>query len=119
MKAQFRGIFLTSEKPALTARFYEQVGGLPLEKVGHDDACSYWRMDDGRLQFALHDAKLFADYTHPVTAGSNTTHLYFKIEDQQAFLRHLKSLNVEPYAVDDVVVTVEDPDGRKVMFGTA
>jgi hypothetical protein len=69
--------------------------------------------------FALHDAKLFADYTYPVTPGSNTTHLYFKIEDQRAFLRHLSSLNIEPHAVDDIVVTIEDPDGRKVMFGTA
>lgn len=27
--------------------------------------------------------------------------------------------DVREYATDDVVVTVEDPDGRKVMFGTA
>ena len=31
----------------------------------------------------------------------------------------LEQLGIEPYSVDDVVVTVTDPDGRKVLFGTA
>ena len=31
----------------------------------------------------------------------------------------LRDTEVEPYSVDDVVVTVTDPDGRKVLFGTA
>ena len=30
---KFRGIFLTSEKPEATAKFYEQVASLPLEAV--------------------------------------------------------------------------------------
>jgi hypothetical protein len=45
--------------------------------------------------------------------------LYFKIEDQKAFLAHLQSLHIQPMSVDDVVVTITDPDERKVMFGTA
>jgi hypothetical protein len=52
-------------------------------------------------------------------AGSNLTHLYFKIEDQRTFLAHLDNLCVAPLSVDDVTVTVIDPDGRKVLFGTA
>ena len=58
MKTIFRGVFLTSENPALTVRFYQ-------------------------------------------------------------LLAHLASLGVAPCSTDDVVVTVVDPDGRKVMFGTA
>lgn len=34
------------------------------------------------------------------------------------FIGHLGGLAIEPLAADDVVVTVADPDGRKVMFGT-
>ena len=119
MRVQFRGVFLTSETPAVTAGFYQRVAKLPLEKVGDDATYVYWRVDDGHTQIALHDAKLFADYAHPVTVRSNVTHLYFKIDNQKAFLQHLSSLSIQPYAIDDVVVTVEDPDGRKVMFGTA
>ena len=36
MTARFRGVFLTSERPDMTARFYEQVAGLALEKVGNE-----------------------------------------------------------------------------------
>ena len=116
--ARFRGVFLTSEKPAVAASFYEQVAGLSLERVG-EPGYVYWRMDADGVQIAIHDAKAFADYTHPANPGSNLTHLYFKIADQAAFLNHLRQLGVTPVAQDDVVVTVMDPDGRRVMFGTA
>jgi hypothetical protein len=71
------------------------------------------------MQLAVHEAKAFGDYAYPPLVGSNLIHLYFKIEDQTAFLAHLESLQIQPVAVDDVVVTVSDPDGRNVMFGTA
>lgn len=119
MDAKFRGIFLTSEKPEATAKFYERVAALPLEAVGTPGVYVYWRLDRDGMQLAIHDAKAFADYAHPPLAGSNLTHLYFKISDQKAFLAHLESLQVKPASVDDVVVTVRDPDGRNVMFGTA
>ena len=116
---KFRGIFLTSEKPEATAKFYEQVASLPLEAVGKPDEYIYWRLDRDGMQLAIHDAKAFSVYTYPPLAGSNLTHLYFKVEDQKAFLAHLQSLHIQPMSVDDVVVTIIDPDGRKVMFGTA
>ena len=56
---------------------------------------------------------------HPVVLSSNVTHLYFKISDQQTFLAHIDALGLVPVAVDEVVVTLKDPDGRTVMFGTA
>jgi hypothetical protein len=34
-------------------------------------------------------------------------------------LAHLEAVGTKAYATDDVVVTVVDPDGRRVMFGTA
>jgi hypothetical protein len=114
-----RGLFLTSEQPADTARFYREVAGLPMEQVGESGGYVYWRLDDGRMQLAIHDAKAFSDYTFPVVCGSNATQLYFHIEDQQAFRARLEQLGIEPYSLDDVVVTVTDPDGRKVLFGTA
>ncbi|MEY9459691.1 hypothetical protein ABH973_000104 [Bradyrhizobium ottawaense] len=119
MDTTFRGVFLTSEKPEATARFYEQVACLPLEKIGAPEQYTYWCLDRDGMQLAIHDAKAFAGYAYPSLAGSNLTHLYFKIADQKAFLTHLENLQIQPEAVDDVVVTVADPDGRKIMFGTA
>jgi predicted enzyme related to lactoylglutathione lyase len=119
MKAQLRGIFLTSEDPARTAAFYRDIAGLDLEQMGNDGGYTYWRVDEHGVQIAIHDAKSFSDYTHPAFAESNVTHLYFKIEDLKDVLRRLSEMAVSPHSVDDVVVTVVDPDGRKVMFGTA
>lgn len=76
-------------------------------------------MDDCGVQIAIHDAKSFSDYTHPAYSESNLTHLYFKIERLEEFLNHLNEMGIEPFSTDDVVATVLDPDGRKVMFGTA
>jgi len=119
MESALRGVFLTSDEPHQTARFYMEVAGLPLEAVGSADEHVFWRVDRDELQLAIHDAKAFADYAHPVVPGSNLTHLYFKINDQPAFLAHIEALGLVPIAVDEVVVTVRDPDGRIVMFGTA
>lgn len=119
METSFRGVFLTSENPGETARFYRQVALFPLEVVGKEGEYIYWRLDRNGVQLAIHDAAAFASYAYPPVSGSNLTHLYFKIEDQKAFLAHLERLGVAPLLVDEVVVTVADPDGRKVMFGTA
>ncbi len=119
MKTLLRGIFLTSERPEATARFYQDVAGLELEQVGNAGGYIYWRIDTDGLQLAIHDAAAFAEYAHPARPDSNLTHLYFKIENQAQLSEHLGRLGVEPYATDDVVITLTDPDGRKVMFGTA
>ena len=114
-----RGVFLTSEQPTRTARFYRDVAGLPLEEIGSAGGYVYWKLDDGRMQLAIHEAKGFANYASPPLRGSNLTHLYFQVPDQKRFLEHLRTLDISPHTVDDVVVTVVDPDGRWVMFGTA
>lgn len=119
MQTIFRGIFLTSPNPAGTAEFYRSVAGLPLEQAGAEGGYIYWRLDRAGVQLAIHSAEAFASYAHPPLPGSNLTHLYFKIDDRETFLARLKELAIEPFTLDDVVVTVEDPDGRKVMFGTA
>ncbi|HEX8660816.1 MAG TPA: VOC family protein [Brevundimonas sp.] len=116
---QLRGVFLTSGDPSRTARFYEQVAQLPIERVGDEGGYQYWKMDHNGMQLAIHASEPFSSYTHPPLAGSNLTHLYFRIEDHAGFLDHLGRLALTPFAVDDVVITVEDPDGRKVMFGVA
>lgn len=118
MNTAFRGVFLTSADPAATARFYRDIAGFPLERAG-EGGHSYWRLDRDGMQLAIHDAQAFAAHAYPPNRDSNLTHLYFHIEDRDAFTAHLRDLDVEPFAVDDVVVTVVDPDGRKVMFGTA
>src|SRR5262245_29989511 len=117
--ARLRSIFLTSENPEAAARFYAQVAQLPMEKVGAEGSYVYWRLDRDGMQLAIHDAKAFADYAHPALPNSNLTYLYFSIEDRARFLARLESLGLVPYATDDIVVTVVDPDGRKVLFGTA
>lgn len=118
MESKFRGVFLTCEDAEATADFYREVAGVPLQAVGSDEY-TYWMLDMDGVQIALHDAKAFADYSFPPTPESNLTHLYFRIPDLQAFLSHVKRVGASLIEVDDVVVTVEDPDGRKVMFGTA
>ena len=118
MQATFRGVFLTSVDPAATARFYRDVAGFPLEQAGEGEY-TYWRLDRGGMQLAIHEAQAFADYAYPPNRDSNLTHLYFTIEDCEHFIVHLRGLGIEPLHVDEVVVTVVDPDGRKVMFGTA
>lgn len=65
----------------MTAKFYEQVAALPLEWMGVEGQYVYWRIDQGDMQLAIHDASAFADYAYPAQAGPNLTHLYFKIED--------------------------------------
>lgn len=119
MTPTLRGIFLTSEHPGKTASFFQRVARLGLEQIGAPPEYVYWKLDNDGIQLAIHQAAAFAEYAHPACADSNVTHLYFKIESQEAFLEHLRHLSIAPYAVDDVVVTVVDPDGRKVMFGTA
>ena len=119
MRVSLRGVFLTSEHPAATADFYKRVALLPLEKIGKEGEYVYWRIDDGNVQLAIHDAEKFSAYTHPAEAKSNVTHLYFRLDDRENFLSHLQTQNIAPHSLDDVVVTVIDPDGRKVMFGTA
>ena len=119
MKTRLRGIFLTSRFPEETARFYQEVAGLELEEVGTPGVYVYWKLDRDGMQLAIHDAEKFAAYAFPPLQDSNLTHLYFKVESQADFLAHLARLKIEPLATDDVVVTVVDPDGRKVMFGTA
>ncbi len=119
MTSFLRGVFLTSEEPDKTAKFYREVAEISLEQFGDPETYSYWRLDENNFQIAIHDASKFAEYTHPALQESNLTHLYFKIESQEAFLQQLTKLGIEPYAKDDVVITLKDPDGRKVMFGTA
>jgi hypothetical protein len=119
MQPLLRGIFLTSDHPAATAAFYREVARLPVEKVGKEPDYVYWKYDSHGMQLAIHDARQFAVYTNPPVTDSNVTHLYFKIASQEQFLAHLESQGITPFSADDVVVTVIDPDGRKVMFGTA
>lgn len=119
MNAPFRGVFLTRQRPEATARFYRDVAGLPLETVGEAGSYQYWRLDQNGVQLAIHDAEAFADYSFPPNPDSNLTHLYFTIDDRETFLAHLRTLDIAPLAEDDVVVTVVEPDGRTVMFGTA
>lgn len=118
MTARFRGVFLTCQDSVKTAAFYRDLAGVPLEEAG-DDEYTYYRLEVDGIQIALHDAHAFADYSFPPNSESNLTHMYFRIEDQQAFLKDVRSVGAPLIDVDDVVVTVQDPDGRKVMFGTA
>jgi predicted enzyme related to lactoylglutathione lyase len=119
MATTFRGVFLTSEDAAATARFYREVAGLALTQIGSDGEYVYWRVDHDGMQFAIHDAERFAKYAYPSRPESNLTHLYFQVESQDDFLDRLKRVNVKPHSTDEVNVTVIDPDGRRVMFGTA
>lgn len=118
MESTFRGVFLTCTDAEATAAFYRDLAGLPLETAGNEEY-TYFVFDADGVQIALHGAEAFADYAFPPVPESNLTHLYFRIPDQQEFLERVRHTGAPLIEVDDVVVTVEDPDGRKVMFGTA
>ena len=75
MKSDFRGVFLTATDPSATAKFYQEIAGLPLEKPAAKNSYVYWKFDVNGLQFAIHEAQAFAKYAHPPLAGSNLTHL--------------------------------------------
>lgn len=113
----FRGVFLTSDNPSATAKFYAEIAGVKFEEVSSSNY-TYWKYNEGDMQIAIHDAKSFADYAHPANSESNLTHLYFKLENKDDFLRHLEIFNLSPHIVDEFNVIVLDPDGRKVLFGT-
>lgn len=117
--AILRSVFLTASDPDRTARFYMDIAGLPLERVGPEDGYRYWKYDSGGVQFAIHDAEMFATYSNPPEQNSNLIHLYFQVADQSAFLNMLAEHNLTPRSVEEVNVVVDDPDGRKVLFGTA
>ena len=119
MRPFIRGVFLTSQNPADTARFYHEVAGLEVSACGNEGQSIYWKVETNGIQLAIHDAEAFAAYSHPSRPESNVTHLYFKIDDQPQFLAHLKTVGITPSALDEVVITIVDPDGRMVMFGTA
>lgn len=118
MESTFRGVFLTCTDAEATAAFYRDLAGLSLETAGNDDY-TYFVFEVDGVQIAFHGAEAFADYAFPPLPESNLTHLYFRIPDQQEFLERVQHLGAPLIEVDEVVVTVEDPDGRKVMFGTA
>jgi hypothetical protein len=112
-------VFLTSARPAQTAHFYRDIAGLPIEEVSNGSGSVYWRLDDGHIQIAIHEAHAFAAYAFPPLSASNLTHLYFQIADVPAFLAKLQEFGITPEEADDVVVTLVDPDGRRVLFGVA
>jgi hypothetical protein len=111
------GIFLTSEHVETTAQFYERIACVSLERVVQGDY-AYYKATRSGIQLAIHDAKAFAKHAYPAQASSNLTHLYFQIADQARFLQYLEAAGLKPFATDDVTVTVVDPDGREVLFGT-
>jgi len=118
VQVTLRSIFLTSDTPAELAEFYKRIACLPLETVGQPGEYLYWRLEQNGVQLAIHDAQAFAAYCHPPRPNSNLTHLYFHIDDQAAFLAHLDTHGLKPLSFDEFTVTVADPDGRKLLFGT-
>jgi hypothetical protein len=115
-------MLLTSENPEKIAMFYKDLLGLDLKKEAHGGPV-HWACESNGVHFAIHQADGFAKYSYPVTAHSNTTHLFFTVESMEETLGHLKHLNIEPVGpIENIgpmkMVTVMDPDQRAVMLGT-
>ena len=98
MESTFRGVFLTCTDAEATAAFYRKIAGLPLTTEG-DEEYSYFVVEAGGVQLALHSAEAFADYAFPPVAESNLTHLYFRIPDQAEFLERIKNAGTPLVAV--------------------
>lgn len=114
---QFRSVVLTSANPEYASLFYQFVVGLEFEAVHSHCERVAWTTECGGVEFTIHHADALPSYASPPFRRSNLTHLYFKLADRGAFLERLERLGICPVLVDEHWITVEDPDGRLVIFG--
>jgi predicted enzyme related to lactoylglutathione lyase len=116
-----KSIVLTSETPDVTAAFYRDVVGLPLEEEQHRGTPRHWACQIGALHFAIHEGRTFWLPSAPASAPPGTV-VSFTTEDLAPLLAHLSSRGVEVVAPNKIgpmsFVAVRDPDGRHVCFGT-
>lgn len=119
--ASLSAILLTSANPSVTARWYEKTLGIEFQKEAHEGP-THWACETGGMHFAIHNAKSFAKYCHPIRKA-NATHLFFTISEIDRFLSKVKKMKLKPaLPIEEVgrskMVTLRDPDGRMVIFGT-
>jgi predicted enzyme related to lactoylglutathione lyase len=117
----FKSIVLTSDTPDVTAAFYRNVVGLPLEEERHRGTTRHWACQVGSLHFAIHERKSFWLPTLS-SADSPAIVVSFTTDDLDAVLASLSSGGVEVVARTNIgpmsFVAVRDPDGRHICFGT-
>jgi len=117
----FKSVVLASDTPEVTAAFYRDVVGLPLEEERHRGTARHWACQVGSLHFAIHDRKTF---WLPTTASTEPpgTVVSFTTDDLDAVVTRLGERAVEVVARNKIgpmsFIAVRDPDGRHVCFGT-
>jgi len=116
-----KSIVLTSDDIDRTAAFYRDVLQLPLESEQHGGTARHYACQVGGMHLAIHDR---ATFWLPTAAapGAPDVVVSFTVEDLDAFLAHLGSLNIEVQARRNIgpmaFVSLRDPDGRHVCCGT-
>jgi catechol 2,3-dioxygenase-like lactoylglutathione lyase family enzyme len=121
--ASFKSIVITSSTPDVTADFYREVLGLPLEEEQHRGTARHWACQVGSLHFAIHQRAGFWLPSLPA-AGSPAapdTVVSFNA-DVERFSPRLAQHGIEIVAHNKIgpmtFVAVRDPDQRTVCLGT-
>ena len=122
---------MTSKAPDVTAAFYRNVLGVPLEEEQHKNTARHFAGKFGGVHVAVLPREGFWQgpghpevALQPSAAEDSAPGLLvsFTIEDLDAFLAHLARHDVEVVGLRDMgptkIVTIRDPDGRRVGCGT-
>jgi predicted enzyme related to lactoylglutathione lyase len=116
-----KSIVLISETADVTAAFYRDVVGLPLEEERHRGTDRHWACQLGALHFAIHQRNTFWLPT-AASAQPPGTVVSFTAEDLDAVETRLAANSVAVVARTKIgpmsFIAARDPDGRHVCFGT-
>ncbi len=116
------GVFILSQNPAVLAKFYREILGLPLtydheDNINGENGAEHYECDFGKVHFAIHPPRGDRDLSHP----NNSVNFALAIDSLDAFIKRLKSMNVEllfgPIELDfGRLAGVLDPDGNTVQL---
>jgi catechol 2,3-dioxygenase-like lactoylglutathione lyase family enzyme len=115
----FKSIVLVSENPEVTAAFYRDALGIPLESEQHRGTLRHYAAMVGQEHFAIHAREGF---WLPAAPGGEGTIVSFTVEDLDGMIAQLHARGI-PIAAQTKIgpmrfLAVRDPDGRYVCCGT-
>ncbi len=120
LSRSIKSVVVTSSAPEITAAFYRDVVGLPLEEEGHRGTERHFAGQVGAQHFAVHPNPSF--WLRPLLADAAATIVSFDVEDIAGAEARLAQHGVPVLARAKIgpmsFLAVRDPDGRVVCFGT-
>jgi predicted enzyme related to lactoylglutathione lyase len=115
-----KSIVLTSKTPEITAAFYRDVLGIPLEEERHRGTDRHWAGQLGEVHVAVHQLDGFWLPTTGMVEGA--TIVSFTVDDIEHASSRLAAREVPIVARTKIgpmsFIATRDPDGRYVCLGT-